>query len=596
MDLLTRVATFAEDVREIPLFRRIQESMKRVGAAGFKTAGYVIRDRADEVPDREFLRFENESVTFGDYNAGVNRYANLVRRAGVGRGEAVAIMMENSPSFLMAEGAMAKVGSIGALLNTSLRGESLRHVLNASGARVVLADSACAEALAEISAPQQQTVFASQGEKSLRGVRSLEDALVEAGASEPEIPDVNLSDVFLYIYTSGTTGYPKAAVIRHARFSLGGESLRVVLGLEDDDCSYAPTPLYHGYSNFVGFAPALHNGSAFASRRRFSAGAFLDDAIRHRVTHFMYVGELCRYLLRQPPSGRDRAHRIRVATGPGLRPDIWRAFVERFGIDRVIETYGQTEANVSLMNRRGRFGSVGRAAPFTHQQLRLVRVDLDAARPLRGPDGFLTECGRGEVGELVSAVAAGAAMPFDGYVNKEDNEEKLMRDCFAKGDTFLRTGDLLRRDAASYYYFVDRIGDTFRWKGENVATMEVAERLNGAPGIDETAIYGVRVPQADGRAGMALLVLQEGRSFDADAYYRFAREVLPPYARPLFLRIAGAMDVTGTLKHTKRRLSEEGFDPSSIRDELYLRDDEHATYVPLDRNLFEEISQGRVRL
>jgi fatty-acyl-CoA synthase len=598
MDLLSRILTFVEDVREIPHYKRIGDALKEAGQGGFRTCGYLMREHAERIPDRVLLRFEEETVTYGAYNAGVNRYASLLKRAGLGRGEAVAIVMENSPGFLMAEGAMAKLGTIGALINTNLRGRALRHVLAASTARVVLADGAAEPALREILPAEGLEIYLDRAAQDLTGTgfRSLPEALEAASEAEPDIPDVKVSDVMMYIYTSGTTGYPKPTIIRHSRFTMGGHSLRVVLGMQEGDCSYAPTPLYHGYANFVGFAPAFHNGSAFASRRRFSARHFLDDVQRHGVTHFMYVGELCRYLLRQPPSPRDRQHRIRVATGPGLRPDIWKEFVERFGIPRIIETYGQTEANLSLMNRRGRAGSVGRSAPFTHDQLKLVRFDFDRQQPLRGADGFLVECGPGEVGELLGVVSKQTTMSFDGYVNKADNEQKIVRDCFAKGDVYVRTGDLLRRDRASYYYFVDRIGDTFRWKGENVATAEVAELLNGAPGVGETAVYGVTVPGADGRTGMALVVLDDGAQFEPSGYYAFAERALPPYARPAFVRVAAEMDVTGTLKHAKRRLQEEGYDPARVTDPLYVRDDERRTYVPIDAAMKRRIDAGEIRL
>lgn len=596
MDWPSRVLTFLEDLRELPHYRRIGAALARARADGFRTCGYVMREQAERMPDRVLLRFEDESVTFGAYNAGVNRYAALLAGAGVVRGAAVAILMENSPDFLMAEGAMAKLGSIGALLNTNLRGAALAHVLRASTASVVLADDACWPALAELPPVEGRVVYADASPAALRGTGflPLREALAAASTAEPDIPDVTVADVMLYIYTSGTTGHPKPAVIRHARVTMGGQSLRIVLELRNGDCSYAPTPLYHGYSNFVGFAPALHAGTTFASRRRFSASAFLDDVQRHGVTHFMYVGELCRYLLRQPPGPRDRAHGIRIATGPGLRPDIWRTFVDRFGIPRVVETYGQTEANLSLMNRRGRVGSVGRSAPFTHRQLRLVRLDPTIQQPCRGADGRLIECRPGEVGELLSLVAANTAMGFDGYVDRADNEPKLLRDGFVPGDCYLRTGDLLRRDRASYYYFVDRIGDTFRWKGENVATAEVAELLNGAPGVSETAVYGVVVPHADGRAGMAFIVLQPGAVFDPAAYYAFATAVLPSYARPLFVRLGAAMDVTGTLKHTKTRLQAEGYDRTRVADPLWLRDDTHATYVPFDADLARRLDAGEL--
>ncbi len=557
-----------------------------------------MREYADKIPDRVLLRFEDETVTYGAYNAGVNRYANLIARAGVRRGEAVAVMMENSPAFLMSEGAMAKLGAIGALVNTNLRGPALRHALTTSTARVVLADAACWPALQELGVREPFVVYAAAAPDELGGTafRSLPEALADAGAAEPDIPDVKVSDVMLYVYTSGTTGLPKPTIIRHARFTMGGYALTIVLGLRPGDCSYAPTPLYHGYSNFAGFAPAFHNGSTFASRRKFSASQFLDDVQRHGATHFLYVGELCRYLLRQPPSPRDRQHAIRVAAGAGLRPDIWQEFTERFGIPRVIETYGQTEANLSLMNRRGRIGSIGRSAPLTHRQLRLVRYDVERQVPARGADGFLEECRPGEVGELISVISERTTMSFDGYVHHADNEPKILRDCFAQGDRYVRTGDLLRRDRASYYYFVDRVGDTFRWKGENVATQEVAELLNAAPGVSETAVYGVTIPGAEGRAGMALIVLAPGSSFDPARYYAFVERALPAYARPLFVRLAESMDVTATLKHTKRRLQEEGYDPRIVPDPLYFRDDQRRVYVRLDETLKQHIDAGDVQL
>jgi fatty-acyl-CoA synthase len=300
--------------------------------------------------------------------------------------------------------------------------------------------------------------------------------------------------------------------------------------------------------------------------------------------------------MRSPPTDRDRDHGLRLATGAGLRPDIWVAFQERFGIPRIMDAYGQTEGNVSLQNRRGRVGSVGRSAPGAHDQLRLARYDGAAGELVRGRDGMLVECRVGEPGELLSRVSESSAMPFDGYANPADNEEKLIRDCFEEGDLYLRTGDLLRRDRASYYYFVDRIGDTFRWKGENVATMELEHLLNSAPGVHETAVYGVRVPGAEGRAGMALVVPEEAGSFDPQVFLAHATKSLPGYARPLFVRVADSMDVTGNFKNRKMRLQDEGFDPARIGDPLFFRDDDAGRFIPLDRDLHSEILAGSRRL
>jgi fatty-acyl-CoA synthase len=377
---------------------------------------------------------------------------------------------------------------------------------------------------------------------------------------------------------------------------MGGISLAGMLGLEPGETIYAPLPLYHGESLFVGFAPAFRVGGTFASRRSFSASAFLDDVRRHRAVAFVYVGELCRYLLRQPPTAHDRDHLLRVAAGAGLRPDIWTAFQERFGIARIVEMYGATEGNVALQNVDGRVGSVGKPHPMLEDQVELACIDLAHGALIRGADGFCLPCPPDEPGELLGRVGVTGAMEYDGYTDREATERKLVRDAFATGDAWFRSGDLLRRDAEGYYYFVDRLGDTFRWKSENVATMEVAGILNGAPGVADTNVYGVEVPGEDGRAGMAAVVpLAEG-SFDPAAFYAHAEQHLPAYARPAFVRLVSEMDVTGTLKQRKHALAAEGYDPGRVRDPLYVRDDAARTYVPLTSALLADITSRRLRL
>lgn len=585
-----------QDLRELPLLWKLAQAV-RAARRDPKTCGLLIRERAERFPDRPALRFESEEVTFAAYDRRVNRVANFLARRGVARGEPVAIMMENSSGMLAAEGAMGKLGAIGALVNTHVRGDGLRHVLRVSGARHLLVDAACAPAVASLRDLEGLTVWADLPPGELpAGFRSLPDVLADASEAEPDVPKLGLGDVFLYIYTSGTTGYPKPAVVRHARFTMGGLTLGRIFDVTADDCLYAPLPLYHGESNFVGFAVALQAGACFASRRKFSAGEFLDDVRRHRATGFVYVGELCRYLLRRPPSPSDRDHRLRYAAGAGLRPDIWEEFQRRFGIARIFEMYGATEGNVSLMNRSGRAGSVGRPYPFQHEQVRLARFDAARDDLVRGADGFLVECEPGEAGELLGRTDRGM-MHYDGYANDAAaTARKLVRDAFEPGDSWFRTGDLLRRDRDGYFYFVDRIGDSFRWKGENVSTQEVAEALNRLPGIAESSVYGVAIPGADGRAGMAAIVLADGAAFDPGAFFRGTAETLPPYARPLFVRIASEIDVTGTLKQRKSAARDEGFDPSRIAEPLFLRDDTARTYVALTPALHAEIAAGRRRL
>jgi fatty-acyl-CoA synthase len=561
------------------------------------TFGRFIQQQAERIPDRPALKFEDETVSFGAYDREVNRLAAALTRAGLRAGDACAILAPNSPLFLFAGGAVAKLGAVGALINTHVTGAGLTHVLRASGARLGVCDAAAVGGLADVagSHPVAFLADARPGAALAPGVTPLDD-LRPPTAPAPDLPDVHGRDVFLYIYTSGTTGYPKPAIVRHLRFTMGGIGLSQLLGVGEGETIYAPLPLYHGESLFVGFAPAFRAGGAFASRRQFSAGAFLDDVRRHEAMAFVYVGELCRYLLRQPPTARDRDHRLRVAAGAGLRPDIWTAFQERFGIPRIVEMYGATEGNVALQNLDGRVGSVGKPHALLEGQVALVRFDHAAGDIVRGSDGHAVSCDPGEPGELLGRVGTEGAMEYDGYTDRAATARKVLRDVFAPGDAWFRTGDLLRRDADGYYYFVDRIGDTFRWKGENVATQEVADVLNGAPGVTESTVYGVRIPGEDGRAGMAALVLTEGASFDAAAFFAHAERHLPRYAMPAVVRLVHAVDVTGTLKQRKQRFVAEGFDTSAVADPLFLRDDAARRYVPLTAALLDDLRQGRLRL
>src|SRR5206468_2421744 len=409
------------------------------------TFGPFIRTQAERFPDRVALKFEDETVSYGAYDRAVNRIAARLRREGVAAGTPVAILAPNSALFLAALGAVAKLGAIGALVNTHVTGAGLTHVLGVSGAAIGVCDAAALPALDRVAGSHPVRILADTPPATAlpRDVRPLEGWRDGPQAPEPDLPDARGGDVLLYIYTSGTTGVP------------------------------------------------------------------------------------------QPARARD--HRLRVAAGAGLRPDIWTAFQARFGIARIIEMYGATEGNVALHNADGRVGSVGKPHPMLEDTVRLGRFDLARGELVRGPDGFCIPCAPGEPGELLGRV--GGAMEYDGYTDRAASERKLVRDAFARGDAWFRTGDLLRQDADGYYYFVDRIGDTFRWKGENVATQEVADVLSGAAGVTEANVYGVAVPGEDGRAGMAALVLAEGARFDGAALYARAEQHLPPYARPAFVRL-----------------------------------------------------------
>jgi fatty-acyl-CoA synthase len=334
-------------------------------------------------------------------------------------------------------------------------------------------------------------------------------------------------------------------------------------------------------------------------RERFSAQQFWTDVLRWDCTLFQYIGELCRYLLHTEPSPRETAHRIRMCCGNGLRPDVWRDFQSRFRIPRILEFYAATEGNVSLFNVEGKPGAVGRIPPFLGHRFPATLVKFDVAQnaPVRDAEGFCVRCRPNEVGEAIGKILPDPShlgSRFEGYTDKEASEEKILRHVFETGDTWFRTGDLMRKDEEGYFYFVDRIGDTFRWKGENVATAEVAETICAFPAVRAAIVYGVAVPGTDGRAGMAVLVTDA--ALDLAAFRTHLVNRLPAYARPLFLRIRRDMAMTATFKHTKNDFQREGYDPAATTDPIYVNDPDRQAFVRLDRALYERIQGGACRL
>jgi fatty-acyl-CoA synthase len=341
---------------------------------------------------------------------------------------------------------------------------------------------------------------------------------------------------------------------------------------------------------------AFFSGGALIIKRKFSVHEFWPDIHRHGATMFQYVGELCRYLINAPPSPLDKGHRIRAITGNGLSASIWREFQARFAIPRIVEFYGATESNVSMLNYDGTVGAVGRVPDYSEKLLpaRVIRFNVETEMPVRGPDGLCIECGPTEVGEAIGGMSKRAGREFEGYTNRADSDKKMLRDVFEKGDIWFRTGDLMRRDEHGYFYFVDRIGDTFRWKGENVATSEVAAALGRVPGIQEANVYGVHVPGAEGRAGMAALVVD--KDFAVSGLADAIKPRLASYARPLFLRLTPALDVTGTFKQRKVDLVRDGFDPATIRDPLYWLNPASGAYETLTPEAYAAVTAGNVKL
>jgi fatty-acyl-CoA synthase len=531
-----------------------------------------------------------------------NQYSRWAVGQGLRHGDVVCLLMPNSAEYLAIWLGLTRVGVTVALLNVNLIGDALAHSIRIVDPRHIIVASELATTLAAVRAsfPDAPACWVrGLSDQDLRPIDPELARLPSEGLERTAYVAPSIDVRALYIYTSGTTGLPKAANVSHYRLMQWSNWFAGLMDTQPDDRMYNCLPLYHSVGGVVAMGATLVSGGAVVLRPRFSASDFWRDVRDERCTLFQYIGELCRYLVNSPRQASETEHRLRLACGNGLRPEVWEEFQKRFRIPRILEYYASTEGNFSLYNCEGRPGAIGRIPPFLAHRLRvvLVRFDLDTGEPRRTADGFCEHCEANEVGEavgLISDSAAGRTSSFDGYSDPEASARKVLHNVFKAGDAWYRTGDLMRRDERGFYYFVDRVGETYRWKGENVSTTEVLAALSACHGVVDGAVYGVAVPRADGRAGMAALVVAS--DFDLTAFREGVVARLPEYARPVFLRILPALQVTGTFKPQKQELMVAGFDPEEISDALYFDDRQSEAYVPLDRALFEDIVAGRIRL
>lgn len=554
----------------------------------------------DRFADHTAIVFEGERLTYRQLDALANRFAVWADGAGVKRGETVALFLPNRAEYIPAWAGLSKVGVASALINNNLTGAALAHCIAISGAEHVITDSETAGAIDFIrqSLPRPITVWLIDGTPSQdqRKLDLKEPKLAPERPSRDRRAGLKARDVALYIYTSGTTGMPKAAKITHTRAQLYMRAFAGVTDAKSQDVLYCALPLYHSTGGLCGAGAALLRGATLVLRRKFSVTHFWDDINAHGCTIFVYIGELCRYLVNQAPQAGETTHKLRLAFGNGLRPDVWEEFQTRFHVPHIIEFYGSTEGNVSMFNFDGKPGAIGRVPRYLRNRftIRLVKFDVESEQPVRGPDGLCIECTPGEVGEAVGLIKDDARSGYTGYADKAASEKKILRDVFAQGDAWFRTGDLMRQDDDGYFYFVDRIGDTFRWKGENVSTTEVAETVARYPNVEEAIVYGVKIDTLDGRAGM--VAITPGEKFDLGALPAFLAHEMPAYARPQFVRLQPTMETTGTFKYRKVDLVNDGFDPSKIEHPLYFLDPETNEYVPITDALYARIQSGAFKL
>ncbi len=549
----------------------------------------LVQRNATAQPNGLALQLDDQRLTWGELDRLTSRVAHVLAAAGVRAGEVVALLGHNSPQYLALVLGVTRLGATTALINYNLRGAPLTHALKVSRARVMLVETTLAEFLPDPAIPD--TVVLRYGTPN----SELETRLSRTSATAYSPARVDRDDDFVYIYTSGTTGLPKPCRVSHARTVAAATILgQVLFDFQPGDKLYSPLPLYHSSALLVGVAAAIAHRTPTALRASFSASAFLPDVRRYDATAMLYIGEMCRYLLATPPSPADRQHRLRIAVGNGLRPEIWARFRDRFNIPKLHEFYSATEAPGILVNLTGVAGSVGRLPLDGLGMYRLARFDTDREELCRDAQGFCIPPADNEPGELLIRIIDSrllSGLAYRGYTDPQATSAKVVTQAFARGDRYFRTGDLLRRDALGFFSFVDRIGDTFRCKGENVSTSEVASVLGRAPGIAEVAVLGVQLAGQDGQYGLAAVVTTG--DFVGDAFFRTAQE-LPSYAQPRFVRVLPELVTTSTHKHMKAQLKREGVDPRHVPEPLFVRTD--ITYVPLTAALYDDIIQGNVRL
>jgi citronellyl-CoA synthetase len=587
-------------VWRLPAILYYRKRVANVGVENRESWGSMLEEAATKFPNNPAIKSEEACLSYREFNAAVNRCANFFISKGMAKGDVACICLENRPDLLIVYSAMAKIGAVNSMINTNLRQESLKHCLTLHPAKIYIIGEEAVDAFEEVIdalalQPDQKLYYlADKGQKSVpEGYADLKTAIKDVAADNPSTTaTVTPADTIAYVFTSGTTGgMPKAAILKHGRLVrcryLNGN---VVLNLKPRDTMYVPLPFFHTNALALSWPTVFANGSAVAIRRKFSASNFWHDVRKYDVTAWCYIGELCRYLMNQPPRPDDPDNPLTRIIGNGLRPDIWQDFKHRFGISKVYEIYGAAESNLYFVNLLNLDCTVGRCSlPYA-----IIKYDVDEDAAIRDERGFMQKVDVGETGLLLGEISE--SNPFVGYTNQQATESKILHDVFQRGDAWFNTGDLIRDIGYGHAQFVDRTGDTFRWKGENVSTTEVEAVANTLPQVSQSSVYGVKLPGGDGRAGMiAVIPGCRAEEFDLKALCRHFQRSLPSYAVPKFLRLNAAIECTATHKIKKVALKKEGFNPETVTDALYVLLPGEDEFQPLTKEVHHNILDGKYR-
>ncbi|OTG67106.1 long-chain-acyl-CoA synthetase [Acinetobacter silvestris] len=554
-------------------------------------------------PHGNALLFEDQRYSYQELNDWANQIAHYYLSLGVCKGDVIAVMIENRSELLATVIALAKIGATSALVNTSQTGKVLVHSVNLVKSVAIIAGEECRKAVDEIRndlniAEDRFFWFADQTTRQDVGtapqgyINLAEKILQFPKFNVPTTHKVKGKDGLFYIYTSGTTGLPKAVIFTNSRWTLAYGTYGHILNLNEDDVMYCTLPLYHATGMVVCWCGVIAGGGTLALRRKFSTSAFWSDVQKFNASAIGYVGELCRYLMDAPVSDHDRAHRVTKMIGNGMRPNIWGKFKERFGIKEILELYASSEGNVGFSNIFNFDNTVG----FSPTPYAIVEFDKENNEAIRDSNGDCIKVQKGGVGLLIGKITSRS--PFDGYTDSDKNKSVIMKDVFKKGDSYFITGDLVRDIGFRHAQFVDRLGDTFRWKGENVSTTEVENIVSDYPKIAEAVVYGVEIPNTNGRAGMAAITLHNGDALNEQDLSNMVldfKKHLPAYAIPVFLRVQKTVETTGTFKYQKNKLKEENFDPKKTSDRLMVLLPSASAYSDVNAEIYDNIEAYKYR-
>ena len=555
----------------------------------------------EKYKNKDFIFFEDQTWTYSEINNTANILAHKLIEDGISHGDKVILFMENRPSYVSTILALNKIGAIGVLINTSLKGEPLIHCINSSDSKKCIFGAELSEPLEGVLSSINITA-----KSDIYWVQDLPNGNCPEWATDinkildlsktdnlSETNNVTAKDIAFYIFTSGTTGVPKAALFPNVKIVASSTNItRGGYRMNSEDCLYNCLPLYHSTGMMLGLCACIHVGASTFIKRKFSASSFWKEVKKYNTTAFIYVGELCRYLSLQDPVDEEKDNPITKMVGNGLRPDLWDCFRNRFCVERICEIYGASEGNGFFMNLLNKDQTIG----MTNNKIELLEYDIGENKLKKDIDGNFIRVKENQPG--LALVEIGPNAIFNGYTDKKASDEKIFRNVFNDGDSWFNTGDILKTMDVGFalgrkhYQFVDRVGDTFRWKSENVSTNEVAEILNLFNQVNMANVYGVKIPKSEGRAGMVAFNC-ELKEFKWSDFSKFVAEKLPKYAQPIFIRIIKELETTGTFKLKKNDLREEAYHLDEIKgDQIYIKKPGNSSYEVLDRSYYDIIMSG----